>query len=265
MSSVEQRRLAGQYQAEQRATTSTLTRDLVTLLMAILGLDNPESSWPALRTALKALIRDRRSQSARTAGLYYRRAREDAGVSSPLTLVSPRDLVEERLDAALDGAGIAVVKRSVRLGATMAEARDRAAVTLSGTSSRLVLEGGRDVIEGTVLDDEDALGWARIGDGDPCAWCAMLISRGGVYKSAQTAGDARQGGERYHDHDGCQAVPIFDLTSPYEHAAEELYEQWQRVTAGHSGEAARQEWRRYWDARNDPEAGEADQLAALSP
>lgn len=265
MSSVEQRRLAEQYQAEQRAATSTLTRDLLMLLMAILSLNDPEGSWPALRLAVKALIRERRNQSARTAGIYYRRAREDAGVSGSVVLVAPRDLVEERLNAALDGAGIAVLKRSVRLGATMTEARDRAAVTLSGAGSRLALEGGRDVIEGTILADENALGWARIGDGDPCAWCAMLISRGGVYKSGTTAGDARSGGERYHDHDGCQAVPIFDPTSPYEQAAEELYEQWQRVTDGHSGAAARQEWRRYWDARNDPKAGEADQLAALSP
>jgi hypothetical protein len=165
----------------------------------------------------------------------------------------------------LDGAGIFTYRRSLRLGASPDEARDRSAVTLTGTASRLALEGGRDVIEGTVLADDEALGWARIGDGDPCAWCAMLISRGAVYKSAVTAGDANRGGERYHDHDGCQAVPVFDYSSPYQQAAEDLYEEWQRATAGHSGEAARKAWRKHWDARNTPEAGEADPLAALSP
>jgi hypothetical protein len=219
------------------------------MLMAIWNLDSPEESWRALKLALKALVRDRRRQSADLAGPYYLRMREDAGISGRITPAQPRDLEERRLDEALDGAGLYVYRQALRLGATPADARDRAGVTVSGTASRLVLEGGRDVIEGTVLDDDDALGWARVGDGDPCGWCAMLISRGAVYKSAKTAGDSRFGGETYHDHDGCQAVPIFDYSSPFEQAAEELYEQWRQVTAGHSGAEARRVWRRYWDNR----------------
>jgi hypothetical protein len=109
-------------------------------------------------------------------------------------------------------------------------------------------------MEGSVLEDEEALGWARISDGDPCSWCAMLVSRGAVYKSGATAGDVRYGGTRYHDHDGCQAVPVFSYDSPYEQAAEELYEQWRRITEGTSGAEARRVWRRYWDSRNTEEA-----------
>lgn len=265
MSSAEQLRLAEQYQAEQRVVASTMGRDIVTLLLALLSLGDPEESWRALKTALKAIVRDRRNQSARLTGPYYQRIRAEAGVGGAIVLTPPRQLLEERLDEALDGAGIFTYRQALRLGATPVEARDRAAVTLSGTSSRLALEGGRDVIEGTVLADDEALGWARISDGDPCAWCAMLVSRGAIYKSGVSAGDASRGGEKYHDHDGCQAVPVFDYSSPYQQAAEDLYEEWQRATAGHSGEAARKAWRKYWDARNDPEAGEADQLAALSP
>ena len=265
MSAAEQQRLAAQYQAEQRVVASTLTQDIVTLLMALFALDDPDGSWNALKTALKALIRDRRGQSARIAGPYYRRLRAEASVSGEAILAPPRELDERRVDEALNGAGLFVYRRSLKLGATPDQARDRSAVTLSGTASRLALEGGRDVIEGTIMGDDDALGWARIGDGDPCGWCAMLISRGGVYKSAKAAGDSRYGGEKYHDHDGCQAVPIFDRSSPYEQAAEELYDQWKRVTAGHSGAEARRVWRRYWENRDNFDAGEADQLAALSP
>jgi hypothetical protein len=125
------------------------------------------------------------------------------------------------------------------------------AVTVTGTATRLALEGGRDVVENSVREDDDALGWARVGDGDPCGWCAMLISRGAVFKSAVTAGSAAHGGELYHDHDGCQVVPIFDRDSPLLARADELYAQWRRVTAGHSGEAARKVWRRYWESRGD--------------
>ena len=261
MPAAEQQRLAAQYQAEQRVIASTMSRDILTLLLALFSLTDPEGSWQALRLALGALVRDRRSQSARVAGPYYQRLRSEAGVAGEASLVLPGELGEVRLGKALDGAGIFSYRRSLTLGATPAQARDRAAVTLAGTASRLALEGGRDVVAGTVIADEDALGWARIGDGDSCPWCLMLISRGAVYKSAITAGDGRYGGEKYHDHDGCQAVPIFDYSHPYQQAAEELYELWREVTAGHSGTEARRVWRRYWDARRNPETGEAPQLA----
>lgn len=259
MSAVEQQRLAAQYQAEQRVIASTLSRDIVMLLLALFSLVDPEGSWRALQTALAALVRDRRSQSARLAGPYYQRLRAEAGVRGEASLVLPRELGEVRLGKALNGAGLFTYRQALTLGATPTQARDRIAVTLAGTASRLALEGGRDVIERTVLDDEDALGWARIGDGDSCAWCLMLISRGAVYKSGATAGDTGHGGEKYHDHDGCQAVPVFDHSDPYQQAAEELYELWQQVTAGHSGAAARRVWRRYWDKQRNAEAGEAEQ------
>lgn len=252
MSQAEQARLATQYQAQQRVVSSTLARDLVVLLTALFSLGDPDGSWRALKIALKALVRDRRSQSAALAGPYYQRIRAEAGVSGTISLAPPRELVEQRLDEALDGAGLYVYRRSLRLGATPAEARDRSVVTLTGTASRLALEGGRDVIEGTVLSDEDALGWIRITDGDPCSWCAMLASRGAVYKSGATAGDVRYGGVKYHDHDGCQAVPVFDRSNPFERRADELYAEWKRVTAGHSGTEARMVWRRYWDGRDQP-------------
>src|SRR5690554_4624304 len=209
MSAAEQVRLAGQFQAEQRATAAALVRDIVTLLGTLLALADPEGSWTALKVALKALVRDRRAQSARAGGPYYQRIRAEAGVAGEITPAPPRPLTEERLDRALDGAGLHVFQRAVRTGASPAQARDRAAVTLSGTASRLALEGGRDVMEATTVEDWEAIGWARISDGDPCAWCAMLISRGAVYKSARTAGDVRYGGEKVHDHDASQVVPIF--------------------------------------------------------
>jgi hypothetical protein len=258
MPAAEQRRLAEQYQAEQRVVASTTARDIVTMLLALLALDDPDGSWRTLKVALKAIVRDRRSQSARLTGPYYQRIRAEAGVRGEIEPAQPRELVERRLDEALDGAGLFVYRQAVRLGVPPAEARDRAGVTLTGTATRLVLEGGRDVMERTVLADEDALGWARVSDGDPCSWCAMLCSRGAVYKSAITAGDVRYGGEKYHDHDGCQAIPIFDPQSPILDRADELYEQWREVTAGHSGAEARKVWRRYWEGRGtEGDAGES--------
>lgn len=249
MPAPEQRQLATRYQAEQRVVSSTLTRDVIALLVALLSLGDPGGSWIALKVALKALVRERRAKSAGIAALYYLRFRDDAGIGGRFSPAQPHELAEQRLDEALDGAGLHVYRRAVRLGRTPEAARDTAGVTLTGTMTRLALEGGRDVMEQSVLDDDEALGWARIGDGDPCAWCAMLISRGAVFKSGATAGDVRHGGTQYHDHDGCQAVPVFTADNPYDRDAEELYAQWKRVTAGTSGAEARRVWRRYWEGR----------------
>lgn len=258
MPAAEQRRLAEQYQAEQRVLASTTARDIVTLLLALFALDDPDGSWSALKMALKAIVRDRRSQSARLTGPYYQRIRAEAGVRGQIEPAQPRELVERRLDEALDGAGMFVYRQALGLGAAPEQARDRASVTLTGAATRLVLEGGRDVMERSVLADEDALGWARVSDGDPCSWCSMLVSRGAVYKSAVTAGDVRFGGEKYHDHDGCQAVPIFDPQSPILDRADDLYRQWREVTAGHSGAEARKVWRRYWEGRDtEGDSGES--------
>ncbi|WP_433364032.1 hypothetical protein [Streptosporangium sp. CA-115845] len=255
MSAAEQKRAAAAYQAQQRVVSSSLVRDLVKLLKMLFNVERAEESWPATQMALAAMVVASRQQSANLAGPYYQRLRTAVGLPGGIVPAEPRELTPDRLSAALDSAGMAVMRRSLRLGATSAQARDRMAVTLSGTATRLALEGGRDVMEATSYDDEDALGWARIGDGDSCSWCLMLIGRGAVYTSAKTAGDVRYGGAKYHDHDGCQAVPIFDADSPILHRAEELYADWKRITAGHGGEEARKVWRRHWESRDKAAGG----------
>jgi hypothetical protein len=249
MSDLEQQRAAARYQAQQRVVSSSLVRDVAKLLKLLFNVDQPEESWPGVQMALIAMVFSSRERSASLAGPYYRQLRTAAGVSGEVVMAEPRELTQDQLVAALDSAGMAVMRKSLRLGATPAQARDRMAVTISGTATRLALEGGRDVMEATSHDDEEALGWARITDSDPCSWCAMLASRGAVYESAETAGDSRYGGAKYHDHDSCQAVPIFDADSPLLHKADRLFEDWKRVTAGTGGDEARKVWRQWWEGR----------------
>lgn len=253
MTAAEQQRLSAGYQAQQRVVSSSLIQDIVRLLKLLFNVGQPEATWPAAQAAIVGMVLASRQRSASIAGPYYQQLRTAAGVSGSIIPASPRDLEPERLTQALDSAGMAVMRQSLRLGATPEKARDRMAVTLSGTASRLALEGGRDVMEATSHDDEDALGWVRVGDGDSCAWCAMLISRGAVFASGKTAGDVRYGGAKYHDHDGCQAVPIFDADSPLLHKSDAMYALWKQITAGHGGEDARKVWRRYWDNREGTE------------
>jgi hypothetical protein len=165
-------------------------------------------------------------------------------------------MVPDRLTANINATGMGVYQRALRAGATPAKALDRSTVTLSGAASKLALEGGRSVVDETVRHDKHAIGWARVSDGDPCSWCAMLVSRGAVYKNAATAGRAKnrrfagEGDFKWHDHDGCVAVPVWSEDDPVLDRADELYDQWLQATQGHSGKGAINVWRQHWENRD---------------
>lgn len=170
----------------------------------------------------------------------------------------PVDLLADRLDGNLDATGIASFQRALRAGQPAAKAIDTMAVNLAGSATTLVLEGGRETIRDAADTDKAAIGWLRVPDADPCSWCAMLASRGAVYRDASTAGRGKsdafvgEGLFKWHDHCGCNAVPVFSADDPRLRAADDLYDQWLRETQGHSGKGARDAWRRYWENRDQP-------------
>lgn len=93
-----------------------------------------------------------------------------------------------------------------------------------------ILDSGRREMMATVLHDERFSGWARSDPSPPtCAFCTMLISRGAVYRSQETAGAMNQ----WHTHCSCQAVPVvngvWEGRNQYE-AADRLW----RESAGHT-------------------------------
>lgn len=172
--------------------------------------------------------------------------------------VEPGDLDDDRLDSNLNATGIGSYQRALRAGQTPAKAVDTMAMNLTGSATTLTLEGGREIVRAAAEGDDEAIGWLRVTDADPCSWCSMLASRVAVYRSAGTAGreiNDRFTGEgqfKWHDHCGCNAIPVFDPDDPHVRAAEDLYDQWLRETQGHSGKAAVNAWRRYWENREQP-------------
>jgi hypothetical protein len=78
----------------------------------------------------------------------------------------------------------------------------------------------------------------------------MLASRGAVYHSEASAARTRDG-QRYHDHCRCSPEPLYaHEQEPAE--VRELQRQWQRVTAGHSGNGAVRAWERHWEGKLPP-------------
>ena len=123
-----------------------------------------------------------------------------------------------------------------------------------------ILEGGQEMVElptwggntrrvpATNLDnyDEppDVVGWARVATGDEtCAWCMMLVSRGPVYYSVDSAGsmlvsqewlnEVSEGADavlpmnEWHTGCDCTVMPVYDENDwPGKSDADEALEKW---------------------------------------
>ena len=221
------------------------------LLRALFHPADPGPAWQAVRTAVAALVADRRRQSADLAAAFYRAERLAAGVWSPVHAGRAAPLPAEQVLKTINATGIAAFGRSLRAGATPQQALDRSAVTLSGSASRLALDGGRTVVDESVRSDDAAIGWVRVTDSDPCPWCLMLAGRGAAFHSAESAGGEKNaqfigdGEAKWHDHCGCTALPVWDPDDPHLARADELYDQWVQVTGSTSGKGAINAWRRH--------------------
>lgn len=155
--------------------------------------------------------------------------------------------------------GPVAFKEAIAGGHEPQHAKAVMASQLSGTASKIVLRGDRDTVMATIENSGEIVGWRRVSDGDPCHWCAMLVSRGAVYEtrvSATRVVDRRASqplGASYHDHCHCTAEPLYEHEDePPEVQA--LYAEWRRVTAGKSGAEAMRAWRAHWDNRERPSA-----------
>lgn len=145
--------------------------------------------------------------------------------------------------------------RDVKPDTTLQDAQQRvseenrkAGARVAASSERLVLNGGRGSVWSYAGRDKRVVAWARVSlSGNPCHFCAMLISRGAIYKSEAAA--TYSDGDLYHDNCHCIAVPIYSKaqyeTDPRFDQNRELERLWPIVTKGYGGTDARNAWRRY--------------------
>ena len=165
-------------------------------------LDGSTPYWLASNT----IAVDRRTaESQRLAGVYLGEYRQ-AEVGRPAVVVprAPRETA-----TALLLAGPVRIKKLIGSGMDRFEAYEQAWVKYSGIVRRQTLMGGRLTIAATTGRDRRAIGWRRVTDGSPCAFCAMLAARGPVYRSAASAD-----GLQYHGHCGCTAEPAYSEWEP---------------------------------------------------
>ena len=176
----------------------------VSRLWPLLNPADLDGSFPRFSSALSTLVRARRTASAGLAAGFYRSLRDLEKVPGAFEAVSGAAIEADRLAASLAVTGPATWKRAVGKGANPLEASLLAQAATVGAARRHVLDGGRQTQIRTVYTDDKAHGWQRVSDGRPCSFCAMLVSRGAVYKTEGTASF------RTHDHCGCQPVPFWE-------------------------------------------------------
>ncbi|ATI18709.1 hypothetical protein SEA_DAUDAU_8 [Streptomyces phage Daudau] len=140
------------------------------------------------------------------------------------------------------------------------EAHQQAGARQAAAAERIAMNGGRSTVWNHMQRDRRVIGYIRLSrTGTPCGWCAMLISRGPVYRSGNSAEFAD--GDKYHDNCHCYAEPVFSReqynSSPTYELNRRYEELWPKVTRGLSGKAAVSAWRRFIRQEQQAAAQEA--------
>lgn len=261
------RKLTQQFRVGQLGVRSRMLERLLRLwpLLDVRRLDATAPEWLRLSTLT---IAEHRLESARLAARYYEQLRAvelpDAGSYRARVLDSvPETAADEAIRSSLIVTGPVAIKKATQRITNLAEvdsaAAERALAKVSesaltqveGAAVRHVLNGGRDLLREEGARDVRALAFARVSDGDPCYFCALMISRGFVYRSRDAAG--RKANERFdgpglykfHDKCACTVAPVFDRDTPpgeQEAKYKALYEQ-ARKNAAQSREPVMDEFR----------------------
>lgn len=161
-----------------------------------------ESSFRLLVSATIPLVGLRREASSALGSAYYEMFRRTEGVGGASTPRPADPVPDDVLTTSLYVTGFNSVLKSIEAGFSPQAAQQNAFVKVTGAITRHTLNGSRESILRSTAADQQARGWARVTGGNPCAFCAVLASRGAAY--AEDTVDFRA-----HDHCTCEAEPLY--------------------------------------------------------
>jgi hypothetical protein len=247
--------LAENYRTHALTLRASYMRDMLALWPLLhsdeQGVDD-DTIAPWLRLGI-LLVHRYRGLSTLLSQQYVERARL-IEVGKPGPSMVPDPMPDEQIVRTLLYTGPGSVTRALERGSEPLAARRNALTLTLDASSMLVLNAGRDVVDKTVRADDAALGWMRVTDNSPCSFCAMLASRGAVYKSRESAG-AVSGGftSTWHNGCGCQIVPVFSTDPQIPQTSKDAEALWIKATRGLAGNEATKAYRRAVEGRSLPE------------
>jgi len=219
-------------QTAQAGLVTALGLQLRTVWQQI-DLTDVNGSMPRFMMLVAGLIHRYGLASATLADRSYLASRRAAGLTTPFrTIPAPLPPLEEI------GANVGWATAPLRTAEPDLPAAEQ---RLVGAADRLVLNVGRETLIGNVQRDRAAKGWARIPEPGACSFCALLATRGAVYKQDTVGFEA-------HNHCRCHVEPVFTAYEPSAQVRE-----WQAIyresARGKSGAEARNAFRRALESR----------------
>lgn len=240
-STVEGQRLTELQRREQVRIAAELIAQLrvVWPLLDVRALDFTAPGWVA---ASIVILRQQFNLSASTALEYLARFRS---VELSIPLVPILNVAVELAAAAsvsLLVTGPVRIKQLVGKGVAPEVAKASAFNELARTAQMHVLNGGRDALVTAIRSDRRALGYQRVTDSDPCYFCAMLASRGPVYRKNSFAN------VRVHGGCGCTMEAAYRRDTEWAGRSRQWSALWDASTRGLSGPDAMRAFRSQFNA-----------------
>lgn len=169
-------------------------------------LDKARDTW--LRQQLQ-LMKVYDQKSALAAADYMKKFRVVEGFpAGPIEAVDGFDA--DWAESSLGYNGPGAIGAATAQGVLPEVAKQQALSRFLAASQRVALGGGRRVMDQSSLANPDSNGWRRVSDGNPCSFCAMLVSRGNAYRSPRSAGQGRH----WHRRCGCSVEEVFGDWTP---------------------------------------------------
>lgn len=212
--------LLTQLHKRQRSISARVMRLMLQVLLPFLFIPLTSQVWSDIVQSIFPLVNQARTESALLAREYYDTQRKNhTGDDDRFDIDLPSYEYDWFYEAMFPS------KKAFQSGNTSLGQ----AVQAGFRAVKEVENGGRRTIRNAVEQDGSALGWARVATGrETCGFCLMLVSRGPVYQSAESAGlntddttaldildenDTEAFNElmtRFHPNCDCKVVPVFD-------------------------------------------------------
>jgi len=227
----------------------------------MLDVHDLKGTLPAFQAAVTLLVQKYGKASMALASKFYLQQRQAAGIPGGIRVAmadpATHDTVKTALDDALSGLWniapahpqVALTTSTITDPQQIQDITAAAQAQVQGWAEKLAQDPARQTVINTAKKDPKAVGWARIPEpaaspSGTCAFCAMLATRGAVYKSER--------GASFKAHPGCKChpEPLFK-GQLYVPSAQIL--DWQQTyaeaTKGRSGKDARAAFRQALEGR----------------